>query len=88
MNQITNFYFTFSYTQGCSILLATVLKTLEKDKGKHYDSDNAAYYDSDNDYAAHRLPFVNNSVHPLPYAVADFPLPSKSETWMLRKDSQ
>lgn len=80
MNQITNFYFTFSYTQGCSILLATVLKTLEKDKGKHYDSDN--------DYAVHRLPFVNNSVHPLPYAVADFPLPSKSETWMLRKDSQ
>ncbi|KAI8567665.1 hypothetical protein RHMOL_Rhmol02G0139300 [Rhododendron molle] len=66
--------------QGCSILLATVLKTLEKDTGKHYDSDD--------DYAAHRLPFVNNSVHPLPYAVADLPLPSKSETWMLRKDSQ
>ncbi|KAF7130434.1 hypothetical protein RHSIM_Rhsim10G0080900 [Rhododendron simsii] len=66
--------------QGCSILLATVLKTLEKDTGKHSDSDD--------DYAVHRLPFVNNSVHPLPYTVADFPLPSKSETWMLRKDSQ
>ncbi|XP_058186111.1 tetraspanin-19-like [Rhododendron vialii] len=66
--------------QGCSILLATVLKTLEKDTGKHYDSDD--------DYAAHRLPFVNNSVHPLPCTVADFPLPSKSKTWTLRKDSQ
>ncbi|KAG5528150.1 hypothetical protein RHGRI_028927 [Rhododendron griersonianum] len=66
--------------QGCSILLATVLKTLEKDTGKHYDSDD--------DYAVHRLPFVNNSVYPFPYTVADFPLPSKSETWMLRKDSQ
>lgn len=64
--------------QGCSILLAAVLKTLEKDKGKQYDSED--------DCTADRLPFLNHSVHPLPYEVADFPFPFKNETWMLGKD--
>ncbi|THG06815.1 hypothetical protein TEA_001964 [Camellia sinensis var. sinensis] len=64
--------------QGCSILVATVLRNLdEKDKRRNYDND-------DGDYSTvPGLPFLNHPmpVQPLPYTVADLPFPSKTETW-------
>ncbi|GMP72470.1 hypothetical protein CsSME_00030501 [Camellia sinensis var. sinensis] len=68
--------------QGCSILVATVLRTLdEKDKRRNYDND-------DGDYSTvPGLPFLNHPmpVQPLPYTVADLPFPSKTETWKMNK---
>ncbi|XP_052183816.1 tetraspanin-19-like isoform X2 [Diospyros lotus] len=69
------------YESGFSILLATVLRTLNTDVGRNYCSD-------DDDYAPPRLPLLNHHVQPLPYEVADFPFASRNETWRVRKDSQ
>ncbi|KAF7119624.1 hypothetical protein RHSIM_Rhsim13G0176600 [Rhododendron simsii] len=54
--------------QGCSVLLAAVLRATEKDQGGKYDNED--------DYAPQGLPFLGYPypVQPFPCAVVDFPL--------------
>ncbi|PSS04778.1 Tetraspanin-19 like [Actinidia chinensis var. chinensis] len=59
--------------QGCSIVLATVLRTLEKDQ--------ARYCESDEDNTAPSLPFLYHPVEPLPYIAADLPAAPTSLYW-------
>ncbi|GFZ06225.1 hypothetical protein Acr_18g0003950 [Actinidia rufa] len=59
--------------QGCSIVLATVLRTLEKDQ--------AIYCESDEDNTAPSLPFLYHPVEPLPYIAADLPGAPTSLYW-------
>ncbi|XP_057463587.1 tetraspanin-19-like isoform X2 [Actinidia eriantha] len=59
--------------QGCSIVLATVLRTLEKDQ--------ARYCESDEDNTAPSLPFLYHPVEPLPYIAADLPGAPTSLYW-------
>ncbi|XP_057463588.1 tetraspanin-19-like isoform X3 [Actinidia eriantha] len=61
------------WEEGCSIVLATVLRTLEKDQ--------ARYCESDEDNTAPSLPFLYHPVEPLPYIAADLPGAPTSLYW-------
>lgn len=62
------------FAQGCSIGLAVVLRSHEKDERRKYESEE--------DYAQARLPFLGYPVQPLPYTAADLPFDSnKNEAW-------
>ncbi|XP_059659195.1 tetraspanin-19-like [Cornus florida] len=63
--------------QGLSILLATVLRTLETNQANDYDSDDG--------FAPPRLPLLNRHAHPLPYFVGDPNFASKNEAWKTNK---
>ncbi|KAG5516891.1 hypothetical protein RHGRI_037579 [Rhododendron griersonianum] len=52
--------------QGCSVLLAAVLRATEKDQGRKYGNED--------DNAPQRLPFLGYPVQPFPCAIVDFPL--------------
>ncbi|XP_058196781.1 tetraspanin-19-like isoform X2 [Rhododendron vialii] len=52
--------------QGCSVILAAVLRATEKDQGRKYDNED--------DYAPQRLPFLGYPVQPFPGTIVDFPL--------------
>ncbi|XAR66449.1 hypothetical protein NMG60_11012686 [Bertholletia excelsa] len=64
--------------QGCSILLATVLRTLERDLLRIYESDDCYY-------SAPRLPHLDHPVQPLPRPMADMPFaPVNETTWKVK----
>ncbi|KAI8525506.1 hypothetical protein RHMOL_Rhmol13G0235200 [Rhododendron molle] len=52
--------------QGCSVLLAAVLRATEEDQGRKYDTED--------DNAPQRLPFLGYPVQPFPCGIVDFPL--------------